>query len=257
MVVLYMNKSIDDFDYWLNSLYEGNPTLSNIPENIWTEMKNTLIAKLKKSSVDPIDSVKLNRMRKEYTQKAIKSNEDVNNYLYPLTREGFMLELALANARIISNNDWDSINNAKTSIWLTPSYRFNVNKDPTIIDIIDIMAVVRVTINDKKVDSINYFDFGTKLQWVHNKVSFSGELIYRFLSKKQEEFQKNYTYKAGVTFSYKINDFVTFKTTFGTTFNGNTTKYDDPQSLMIIGGINFGLSGFTPGINNKLNDQKN
>jgi hypothetical protein len=242
---LESGKSVDDFEYWIDERFENEPSLKNIPENEKNSMKALLLKKIRKTTLSPGDLSLIKKVRDEFDKKSQNALRNTNEYQFPLTREGFMLEFAIANARIISHNNWDSINNAKTSIWFTPSYRFNVGQNPTLIDIIDVMAVGRLTFNNDAVDSSDYIDFGGKLQWIHNKISFSGELIYRFNTGKPENQIKNYTYKTGLTFSYKLNDLVTFKTTFGSNFNGNSTMYDDPQSLMVIGGVNFGINGFS------------
>ncbi len=155
-----------------------------------------------------------------------------------------MLELAFANAGIAEQNVWNRFSQAKAAFWLTPSYRFNINEDPEVIDIIDAMAVVRMTFNSKLVDSTNYFDGGLKLQWIHNRISFAVEGILRYLTEKPETQTKGYTFKTDISFGYKINDFVTFKTSVGSNFDGNSIHYDDPKKIFIVGGLNFGFSNF-------------
>ena len=183
-------------------------------------------------------------MRDEANANSQVSIAKVNAYQFPLTREGFMLEFAVANASVAANSSWNNLQSAKTAIWLTPSYRFNVNKDPEIIDFIDLMAVARVTINAKNADTSNYIDAGGKLQWVHNKLSVSAESIFRWLSNKPPNQAKAYTVRTDMTFSYKLNDVVTFKATFGSNFDGNSTHYTDPSKMFVVGGFNFGFSNF-------------
>ena len=153
-----------------------------------------------------------------------------------------MLELAVANAGLAQDNRWKDMANAKTSIWLTPSYRFNINKDPSIINFIDIMAVARFTFNSKRVDSSDYVDIGGKLQWIHNRLSLSTEAIYRRLSEKPKSVLKKYTFRTAFTLSYKMNDVITFQASFGSNFDGNSNTYSDPSKMFAVGGFNFGFN---------------
>ncbi|ASW74467.1 hypothetical protein IQ37_13345 [Chryseobacterium piperi] len=152
-----------------------------------------------------------------------------------------MLELAVANASMAQDSRWDKLTSAKTAVWLTPSYRFNINKDPEVIDFIDVMAVARLTSNSENVDLSDYLDIGGKLQWIHNKISLSGEVIYRYLTKKPEAVLKNHTFRTAFNFGYKINDIITFQATFGSNFDGNSTTYTDPSKIFAVGGFNFGF----------------
>lgn len=249
LAVLENGDNIDGFELWIEDLFEEGNAYKTMPDKEKNEIRVLLERKIRKSDLTVSDTSLIRGIRDELIVKSQSALIPVNERQFPLTREGFMLEVAIANAQIISDNNWDSMNNAKTSVWLTPSYRINVNKDPTVIDIVDLMAVARATFNNSKVDSSDYYDFGAKLQWIHNKISFSGEFIYRLATQKPPDQDKNFTYKTGLTFSYKLNNAVTFKTTFGSNFDGNSTIYDDPQALMIVGGVNFGISGFTSGNN--------
>jgi hypothetical protein len=246
---LESNKNIPSVEDWLDEVFENNGSLRNIPEAEQNAIKSLLLKKIRKSSLDTNDLRVVRKIRNEFVKKSTLSLYKVNEYRFPLTREGFMLELAVANARIVADNKWDNVINAKTSVWLTPTYRFNINKDPTVIDFIDLMAVGRFTFNSSNVDSSDYADVGGKLQWIHNRLSLSAECVYRFLTKKPVNWRQNYTYKAGLTFSYKLNEMVTFKTTIGGNFDGNSSHYGDPSVMMIIAGVNFGISGFSPGGN--------
>jgi hypothetical protein len=168
----------------------------------------------------------------------------LNQAVFPLTREGFMLELALANATVIPNNEAKNITSAKTAIWLTPSYRINTRKDPTVIDFLDFMAVLRMTFNNSKVDVTDYFDIGAKVQYTHNRFSLSGEYIARMLTEKPDAVESKWTNRLDLSFDYKINDLITFKATFGRNFDGNSVHYSDPQKIFAVGGVNFGFGEF-------------
>ena len=188
----------------------------------------------------------------DFLQQKIDAIEDeeskflatLNQAVFPLTREGFMLELALGNATVIQNNEAKNITSAKTAIWLTPSYRINTRKDPTVIDFLDFMAVLRMTFNNSKVDVTDYFDIGAKVQYTHNRFSLSGEYIARMLTEKPTTVESKWTNRVDVSFDYKINDLITFKATFGRNFDGNSVHYSDPKKIFAVGGVNFGFGEF-------------
>ena len=240
---LEADKGIDNIDDWLDDqLSKGSlKAMEDWEKDI---VKDLIKQKIKKSSIAVSDSNKIRQLKEEAGENSAIALKKVNNYQFPLTREGFMLELSIANASVAGNNNWNKLQSAKTAIWLTPSYRFNINKDPEIIDFIDIMMVARITINAKNVDTSSYADVGAKLQWVHNKLSISGEGILRYLTKKPQSQLKGYTLRTGFTLSYKMNDMVTFKATFGSNFDGNSTHYSDPGKMFAVGGFQFGFSNF-------------
>jgi len=230
-------------DEWLDDLLsKGNN--KNMSEGEKELIRNVFMEKLKKKTITGKDSKLLRKLSDAANKKSQDAIGNVNKYQFPLTREGFMLELAIANASVAGGNNWNKLQSAKTSIWLTPSYRFNVNKDPEVIDFIDLMAVARLTINAKNVDSSSYLDAGAKLQWVHNKLSISGEGVFRYLTKKPVGQVKGYTLRTGFTLSYKLNDMITFMATFGSNFDGNSTHYSDPDKMFAVGGFHFGFSNF-------------
>lgn len=234
---------IDDLNEWLqDKMEEVRKDSAFITPALGELLINELMKEIGKSTLTIDDVAMLGRKITKFDSKARKSINKVNEYKFPLTREGFILELAIANAGVAENNEWGKMNNAKTAIWLTPSYRFNVNKDPTVIDFIDLLAVFRLTVNNKKIDSSNYFDGGMKFQWIHDKLSFSAEGVVRYLTKKPDNQKKNYTLRTDFTFSYKINDLITFKATFGSNFDGTSVHYSDPKKMFAVGGFNFGFS---------------
>jgi len=44
--------------------------------------------------------------------------------------------------------------------------------------------------------------------------------------------------------SDKMNNLVTFKATFDSNFDGNSTHYNDPSNMFAAGGFHFGFSNF-------------
>ncbi|HEY0652708.1 MAG TPA: hypothetical protein VGD65_06250, partial [Chryseosolibacter sp.] len=232
---------IEDVDLWLDDQLETGSfaKLSDLNKDV---IRNLLHLKLKKNKLTQKDIVMLTRIQGSLDKKAKLQLTNINKFKFPLTREGFMLEGAVAHAKIATEGTWKKLEGAKTSFWLTPSYRFNINKDPERVDFVDFMGVVRYTDNHQAVDSSNYLDAGAKVQWIHERISFSGEAIYRYASEKPEAQKRNYTSRTAFTFSYKLNELVTFKTTFGSTFDGNSTRYDENEKLFIVGGFNFAFS---------------
>lgn len=235
--------TINDLNTWLDETMAVG-SFKSMPADERALIKQLLLSKYRKNKIKLTDLDPLIKMRDEAKANSQVSIAKVNAYQFPLTREGFMLEFAVANASIAATSSWQNLQSAKTAIWLTPSYRFNVNKDPEVTDFIDFMAVTRVTINAKNTDSSNYFDAGGKLQWVHNKLSLSAESIFRWLSNKPQNQAKAYTVRTDMTISYKLNDVVTFKATFGSNFDGNSTHYSDPAKIFAVGGFHFGFSNF-------------
>ncbi len=235
--------TIDDIDEFIDDVI-AKGSFKSMSDGEKDIVRNLLKSRVKKNSLSEKDLKAIRKLRDQANDKSQETIDRVNAYQFPLTREGFLLEFAIANASVAGNNNWNKLQSAKTSIWLTPSYRFNVNKDPETIDFIDLMAVLRVTINAKNVDSSSYADFGGKLQWVHNKLSVSGEGVFRYLTTKPQNQKKNYTVRTAFTLSYKLNNLVTFKATFGSNFDGNSTHYSDPSKMFAVGGFHFGFSNF-------------
>jgi hypothetical protein len=242
------DEEISDLEDWVDTQIANESALKDLPDSQKDAIKSLFLKKIGRNAVAPKDLKSVQLARDVVARKAKSQIGNVNKYKFPLTREGFMLEFSWATAKIASDAEWSDMTTAKTALWLTPSYRFNVNEDPAIIDMIDIMAVARWTDNDDAVDESDYLDAGGKLQWIHERISLSYEAIYRYGTKKPDDVKKKYTYRTGLTFSYKLNELVTFKTTFGQKFNGTSTEYDDPRKMFLVGGFNFGFSklGKTP-----------
>lgn len=164
---------------------------------------------------------------------------DINTVAFPLTKEGFSLDIAGAVCGIFQQNQWNRFQYAKTSLWLTPSYRwFNLNN---LKQYFDVMAVVRVTFNDKLADVSNYIEAGIRGQATLNRWGISAEGVFRALSQKPEMVQENYSWRSDVSIDYKLSHTVTFKFTFGTNFDGNSTHFSDPKKMFALGGFNFGF----------------
>ncbi len=258
---LMQNKLLDNlYQAMIGQLLVGNPvTIKNYVDNWKVTKRNS------DPSHDALVEYAADFVRKELGAKVVLTNSDItflrgqidkiedeetkflttlNQAVFPLSREGFMLEFAMANAAIVQNNEWKEIENAKTAIWLTPSFRINTRKDPSVIDFLDIMAVWRMTWNSSKVDKTDYFDAGIKFQYTHNKVSISGEYIARMLTEKPATVASKWTNKLDVSLDYKLSSTLTFKATFGRNFDGNSVHYSDPEKMFAVGGINFGFGDF-------------
>lgn len=201
-----------------------------------------LIAMLNgKTALSAGDVPMLDELISKEDRRAKEAQDAVLDIRAPLSREGFMLELSSATGIVAGDNRWDRVNYGRTAVWLTPSYRFNVNSDPTVIDYVDVMAVARIVFNNPEVDASDYADGGIKLQWIHNRISISGEGVYRYALQKPEGLRQNYTYRAALSIGYKVNNYITFKATAGTNFDGNTATCSDPRKMFAVGGFNFGF----------------
>jgi hypothetical protein len=174
----------------------------------------------------------------------ILNNFNANTLEVNMAKEGFMLEFAAAGAWVVQDNRWNRVTPAKGSVWLTPSYRINLSKktdDGSHYHALDIMGVVRATLNNKLVDSAQYFDFGAKFQYTYNKFSFSGEAVLRLATKAAYGVNKQYTDRIALSADYKINDYITLKATFGSNFDGNTAEYTKADKIFAVAGLNTGF----------------
>jgi hypothetical protein len=161
----------------------------------------------------------------------------------PFTKQGFTLEFAVGEALVFQENSFKKTTHAKTGFWLTPSYRWQLESAKDDIKLLDIMGVLRYTLNNQKdsVDVSDYLDGGLKLQYTKNNWSFSFEGVYRYATELPAGSSKNHTWRWVSNLDYKINDMLTFKFCFGGNFNGNTATYTDPKEMFALGGLNLGL----------------
>jgi hypothetical protein len=218
-----------------------------------TELKN-MINKIKDdimfdlvTNKRPLDNATLSTLF-ENKQKAEGDHEAallaiLNAKKNPLAKEGFMLEFAAGDATVFENNEWGNWKNAKASFWLTPSWRKDISKDGKDISLFDFMIVLRYTLNNKKdsIDVADYFDSGIKGQLIKNKWSGSVEFVGRWASDVPAIVKSKFTYRLALSADYKITDIITFKFTFGSNFDGNTSSYTNPKEMFALGGVNFGL----------------
>jgi hypothetical protein len=181
----------------------------------------------------------LEEFRQVLTDEGADFLAEINKVPFPITRDGFSLDFALAASGIFQGSEFERFQYAKTSIWVTPSYRFVNRSNPR--NIFDVMGVVRLTLNNELVDRANYLEGGLRLQHTWNRFSLSGEAIARYLNRIPEGMEKGYTWRFDVSMDYKVTDNITFKATFGSNFDGNSTYYSDPKKLFAVGGFNFGF----------------
>jgi hypothetical protein len=169
--------------------------------------------------------------------------EKINKRKVPFARDGFILEAAYSGVTVFQANKWDSAVYAKSGVWLTPSYRIDLSpeNDPDAIQSFDILAIGRYLWNYKEVDNGNYLDMGLKAQFNRNDWNISAEGVARHASKVPETVKSNWTYSWLTTFSYSISETVTLKFTFGSRFDGNTRSYTQPNEIVALGGLNFGI----------------
>lgn len=232
---------IDDLDTYLEEAFSKG-SLKLIEEKKKKIIKLLLRQMIGRNSLNENDIERIKSIVENLKHISEITINDINEYTFPLAREGFMLEFAIANASLAVESQWKQLKSAKTSIWITPSYRFNINKDKESSDFFDIIAVSRMTFNAKQTDVSDYYEFGGKLQWIHNRISISGEYISRYLSEKPDTMLKNHTSRTAFSFAYKLSDSFTFQMSVGSNFDGNSTTYSDPAKMFLVGGFNFGFS---------------
>jgi hypothetical protein len=167
----------------------------------------------------------------------------------PFAREGFILELAYSGVYHLQNNVWDNAVYAKSGLWLTPSYRLDFSKKNSkgcpVFQSIDFLGIARYLWNDELVDKSNFFDAGFKLQYNREKLSASLEGIYRYASTLPEGVISNWTNSWIANVNYLITEDISVRFSFGSKFNGNTKTFDQPQGLLVMGGLNFDIPGLS------------
>jgi hypothetical protein len=185
----------------------------------------------------------LEAQKEEYTRVKRAALDSINATTVPFAREGFVLELAYSGVTVFQENQWDGAVYAKTGLWLTPSYRFNLNPSgqKDLVQSLDAMGILRYLWNYKEVDKGDYLDFGAKLQFNRNDWGVSAEAVARHASERAEGVSSNWTYSWLSTVSYTINEMVTLKFTFGSRFDGNTRTYTQPSEMVALGGLTFGF----------------
>lgn len=166
----------------------------------------------------------------------------INHQNIAYAKTGFSLDLAAAGATAFPDNNWSNVVFSKAGVWLTPSYRWNVSNSTAHTQSIDWLAVARLTWNDKRVDSANfYFDFGTKIQYSYDKLSIAAEGILRYAQPTPQGQHSPWTYRAVANIEYTLVENITIKVTLGTNFDGNSRTYTNPKQMVAIAGLNFGL----------------
>jgi hypothetical protein len=173
-----------------------------------------------------------------------KSLKEIDARKIPFAREGFILEVAYSGVYHLQNNVWDNAVFAKSGLWLTPSYRVDFSKNDD-FQSIDFLGIARYLWNDKLVDKTNYFDSGFKLQYNRNNLSASVEGIYRYASTLPEGVKSKWTNSWIANINYLITEDISVRFSFGSKFNGNTTTFDQPQGLIVMGGLNFDIPGLS------------
>lgn len=244
-------KNIDDALNAFTSFINDSPELSEKDKSIKIAAAKAKFKFLREdiNDIAKKDSISVSKMkelveaeRKEYI--AIQGeNLKMVNSKFAFSREGFMLEGNIGVLTHFQNNSRDSAMYAKIGVWLTPSYKWNLaTSDNSGSASVDAIGLVRYTGNDIKVDSSSYIDIGAKLQFNYNKISFSGEYIYRLLTQKPTSIHYDFTDRITGNLEYVVNNLITLKASVGRTFDGNSAVYDQPNNkIFAIGGINFSV----------------
>jgi len=191
--------------------------------------RNELLSKIKNNP----DKFKLDSLQ-------LLVADSLSKIKIPFARDGFILELAGAGLYHLQDNLWTNAVFAKSGLWLTPSYRVDLSKGGT-LQSLDFLGVIRYLWNDSRVDVGNYFDTGLKLQFNRNKWNASLEGISRYASHVPIGINSNWTYSWITNFSYLITDDISFRFSFGSNFNGNTSTYSKPNGIIAMGGLNFAV----------------
>lgn len=165
------------------------------------------------------------------------------NKRFAFAREGFIMDANGAYMGHVQGNDWDSVAFGKWAAWTTLSYRQNVDQSFENVALIDVMGLLRVTGNNVLVDSASlYFDYGLKLRFVINRFAISGEYIGRHaFGNVLNTSGSRYTDRITASVEYRLSNLITLKTSFGRTFDGNTSVYDAPGSSTPL----FGVAGLS------------
>lgn len=235
------------FEYTIKQI-NNDTTLKNVEKEIQiaklTGIQTTLKQNFNSSNNAPTtDAIK----KYIITQlEIVKKQEGIElkkiNKKLAFAREGLIWDMSAAYMGHFSNNDWDSLHNAKWATWTTVSYRINADKTLENVALIDFIGLVRYTGNNIKVDSSNYIDVGAKLQFTYNRISFSGEYIYRQLTKKPQSITYDFTDRVAGNLEYVVSNLITLKASVGRTFDGNSAVYDTPNNkIFAIGGINLSI----------------
>lgn len=171
----------------------------------------------------------------------------VLNSKFAFAREGFVLEANAAFLGHFVQNSWDSLQAAKYAVWLTPSYRLNLNRNQfDDVLLLDFMGLARYTGNNMKVDTASYLDMGAKLQFTFNRLTMSAEYVGRILPEiKNASGDVYYTDRITGSLEYVLNNLITLRASFGRTFDGNSAVYDDPSDAL------FGMGGLALSFLNK------
>lgn len=147
--------------------------------------------------------------------KKVQDLIDINGDNY----NGFFLEFASSVAIDFNNNEFSNGRATKWGVWLTPSYRLENEK-------FEFLGVIRFIKNEVLENSISdNFDFGAKLVFEKNKLSFSGEFITRLqyaeLMDGSGNFESKNDFKAVLNIDYKLSDNILITYTFGEDFDTN------------------------------------
>jgi len=238
---VYQNSVLPAQKFNTLSKKEWNDFIAKLKSSIAYDIQAKGIGSDKQAVVGYLTVLKKNADKDVETASA-----NLSTGVNPLAKQGFMLEFDAGQAYVFQGNVYSDAALAKSAMWLSPSYRWDVSKDSKTVSLLDLMGVIRYTFNNisEKVDVANYFDAGLKGNYTQDKWAGSLEFIYRYASAVPIGYTKNYTYRLTAGMSYKLSDMVTFTFNFGTNFDGNTVTYSDPKKMFAIGGLNFGFLNF-------------
>ncbi len=213
-----------------------------------TEVNTALVSKVKgQTSLKAGEAVSFLNSFTTSSRSIPVAALNVLNSKFAFAREGFMLEANAAFLGHFVQNSWDSLQAAKYAVWLTPSYRLNLNKNQfDDVLMLDLLALVRYTGNHVNVDTAGYLDMGAKLQFTFNKLTMSAEYVGRIVpGYENASGDILYTDRITGSLEYVLNNLITLRASFGRTFDGNSAVYDDTSDGL------FGMGGLALSFLNK------
>jgi hypothetical protein len=247
-------KSDDDPEKAISRAMDGAEVWLSNTSHIPGEMKTKILEELDiykkgfskyttKQQLDPVlantGDAEMSIIRDQNNKAAIA----IDNMKMPFARDGFILEFAFSGLVVMQQNTWDSLVYAKSGVWLTPSYRLDLSSSqkPGTIQSLDFLGIIRYLYNEERVDEGNYADIGLKLQFNRNSWNSSAEGVMRHASVVPDGIDNKWTYSWIFNFSYLITEDISFRFSFGSNFNGNTTTFTEPNAIILMGGLNFGI----------------
>lgn len=191
---------------------------------------------LKISALDPLSPDYRDKVQKivdnfEKDEELLKSEEYLRQQA--CVRPVFALDAAFAYSTFFLDNSFSKQHFGRLGAWTVLNYSVVIDKKPVPRNYLNFYAIARYMQDGTVADTLgNYsttslFDLGGKAEVELNKLSVSGEYIYR--SGDQEE-----TFRAAGMVRYQVRQSIALTATFGRNFGKE-------ENLITLFGLNFGL----------------